>query len=179
MNVSVYVATSLDGFIAREDGSLDWLRGSGPRPAEEERGYRVFMDSVDAIVMGRVTYETVRDFPTWPYASKPVIILSHREVVIPSALAGRVEPMSGPPAELVPRLRARGWQHLYVDGGKTIQGFLAAGLVRRLTLNRLPVLLGSGLPLFGPVPGDVRLQHIRTVVYPGGLVQSEYGAPGA
>ena len=179
MELSVYVAASLDGFIARENGSMDWLRAGGKRPPEEETVYRAFIDSVDAIVMGRVTYDTVREFPSWPYGAKPVVVLSHHDIAIPPALSATVQRMAGPPAELADRFETRGWQHLNVDGGKTIQGFLSAGLISRLIINRVPVLLGSGTPLFGPLPGDLWLEHVRTTSYPGGLVQSELRVKGS
>jgi dihydrofolate reductase len=95
--------------------------------------------------VGRVTYETVREFPSRPYGTRPVVVLRHHDIPIPPALSSSVERMAGP---------TRGWRHLNVDGGKTIQGFLAAGLISRLIINRVPVPLGSGTPLFGPLPGD-------------------------
>lgn len=179
VELSAYVAISLDGFIARADGSMDWLRGGGPRPAEEERRYRAFVDGVDAIVIGRTTYGVVRDMPVWPYPNKPVVVLGRDDAVIPQALAATVEHMTGSPAALIPQFVARGWTRLYVDGGRTVQGFLAAGLVHRLVLNRVPALIGTGIPLFGPIPADIWLQHVSTVAYPGGLVQSEYHVRGA
>jgi dihydrofolate reductase len=179
LELSAYVAISLDGYIARADGSMDWLRGGGPRPPEEAARYRAFIDSVDAIVLGRATYEAVRDLPVWPYPAKPVVVLGSAPSGVPSTHPDAVEHMTGAPADLLPRFGARGWSHLYVDGGNTIQRFLAAGLVHRLVLNRVPVLLGTGIPLFGPLPADVWLQHVSTVAYPGGLVQSEYHVRGA
>ncbi|MDF2630041.1 MAG: riboflavin biosynthesis protein RibD protein [Symbiobacteriaceae bacterium] len=172
MLVSVFIATSLDGFIARPDGAIDWLPagdGSG-----EDYGYQEFMDSVDTLVMGRNTYEMARSFGAWPYAGKPVVVLSTRPVAIPAEIADSVEAMSAPPDEVVRRLAARGARHLYIDGGKTIQGFLAAGLVSQMIITRVPVLLGSGLPLFGPLPQDVHLRHTETRSYADGLVQSRY-----
>jgi len=174
VELSVFIATSLDGFIAREDGALDWLHGdpgTGPPP---DFGYQSFINSVDALVMGRATYDVVRGFDAWPYGSRPVIVLSSHPVPIPAEVSGTVEHMAGSPAEIVARLERRGWTHLYVDGGKTIQRFLAARLIGRLIINRLPVLLGRGIPLFGPLPGDIRLEHVRTQAYPGGMVQTEY-----
>jgi dihydrofolate reductase len=174
MELSAYLAISVDGYIARANGSMDWLRGGGRRPADEERRYHAFVESVDAIVLGRATYEGVRHAPVWPYGTKPVVVLSHHPVTVPAALSRWVEPMSGEPADLVRRFHSRGWQHLYVDGGRTIQTFLAAGLLHRLILNRVPVLIGAGISLFGAVPQDVWLDHLRSETYPGGLVQSEY-----
>ena len=171
MNCTVYIATSLDGFIARPDGAIDWL----PQPdGKEDYGYHAFMESVDAIVMGRNTFELVLSFGgPWPY-TKPVIVLSSRPESLPSPLPGTARAMSGSPAEVIAQLSREGLSHLYIDGGVTIQRFLAAGLIDRLIVTRVPVLLGSGLPLFGPLAGDVSLTHARTQAYSSGLVQSEY-----
>lgn len=172
MKASVFIACSLDGFIAHEDGGLDWL----PVPAgpdDEDYGYKAFEDTVDVIVMGRNTFDIVQAFESWPYR-KPVVVLTHRPLPLPPKLPRSVEAMEGPPAEVVARLRDRGARHLYVDGGRTIQAFLAAGLIQRIVVTRVPVLLGRGIPLFGALPADVRLGHVATRSYPTGLVQSEY-----
>jgi dihydrofolate reductase len=169
MKASVFVGTSLDGFIARTDGALDFLPAGGGEP----HGYDEFMASVDALVIGRKTYETVLAFDAWPYGKKPVFVLSSR--ALPAAPADAiVEHMAGPPAEIVARLSARGVRHAYVDGGITIQSFLRAGLIQRLIVTRVPVLIGSGIPLFGPTTSDIALKHIGTRQYASGLVQSEY-----
>lgn len=168
MKASVFVGTSLDGFIARPDGSFDFLSDGG----DEAHGYDEFMASIDALVIGRNTYETVLGFPHWPY-EKPVFVLSTRP--LPSVPAGAaVERLSGQPADIIANLAARGIAHIYVDGGITIQRFLQAGLIQRLIITRLPVLIGSGIPLFGPLTHDVRLTHVATRAYASGLVQSEY-----
>lgn len=169
MPVSVFVGISVDGFMARPDGGLDWLPEGGGEP----HGYAEFLETVDALVIGRNTFEIVAAFETWPYGSKPVIVLSGRPLDL-SSVPGTVEQMAGAPAEIVARLAARGYYHLYVDGGITIQDFLRAGLVERLIITRVPVLIGEGIPLFGPLPEDVRLDHVVTRSFAGGLVQSEY-----
>ena len=169
MMVSVFVGTSVDGFIARANDDLDWL------PADAEpHGYDEFIASIDAIVMGRKTFEKVLTLGPWPYGEKRVVVLSSRPVDLSMAAGGVVEQMAGPPAEIVSRLAASGAHHLYVDGGITIQEFLRAGLVQRLVITRVPVLIGDGIPLFGALPRDVRLHHVATRSYPSGLVQSEY-----
>jgi dihydrofolate reductase len=173
MNISVYIATSLDGFIARTDGALDWL-GDAPAEGGEDYGYSQFMDTIDMLVMGRNTFETVLGFSPWPYGSKPVVVLSSRPLDIPESLREHVEAMSGSPAEVVRSLSERGVEHVYLDGGKTIQRFLDAGLVWRLIITRIPILIGEGISLFGPLKHDLKLRHIATRVFPGGLVQSEY-----
>lgn len=169
MAVSVFIGTSVDGFIARRNGSLDFLPPGGGEP----HGYDEFIASVDALVIGRKTFETVLGFDAWPYGDTRVVVLSSRPVDL-SAVRGNVEQMSGPPADIVSRLAATGAHHLYVDGGITIQEFLRAGLVQRLVITRVPVLIGDGVPLFGALPRDVRLRHVATRTYPSGLVQSEY-----
>ncbi len=169
MTVSVFVGTSVDGFLARPNGDLDFL----PEDCEPH-GYDEFIASVDAIVIGRNTFEKVLTLGPWPYGNKPVVVLSSRPVDLSAVSGGVVEQMAGSPAEIVSRLAARGAHHLYVDGGITIQRFLSAGLVERLVITRVPVLIGEGIPLFGALPQDVRLHHISTRHYPSGLVQSEY-----
>jgi dihydrofolate reductase len=174
MKASVYIATSLDGFIARENGDLDWLPGGGDAKAGEDYGYKAFMNTVDVLVMGRNTYEKVLTFGEWPYGDKRVVVLTSRELHIPSHLARTVETMSCSPSEVVSRLSARGAKHLYIDGGKTVQGFLNAGLIQRLIITRVPVLIGRGIPLFGPLACDIKLRHIETRQFSCGLVQSTY-----
>jgi dihydrofolate reductase len=170
VTVSVFVGTSLDGFIARPNGDLDFLPEGGGEP----HGYSEFVASVDVIVIGRKTFEKILTFGAWPYGDKRVVVLGSRPVALSAAGGGVVEQMSGPPGEIVSRLAARGARHLYVDGGITIQGFLRAGLIQRLIITRVPVLIGDGIPLFGTLARDVRLRHIATRHYPSGLVQSEY-----
>jgi dihydrofolate reductase len=170
MTASVFIGTSLDGFIARRNGDLDFLPPDGGEP----HGYNEFIASVDAIVIGRNTFETVLSMKPWPYGNKRVVVLSSRPVDLSAAVGGVVEQMAGPPAEIVSRLAASGAHHLYIDGGITIQQFLCAGLIQRLIITRVPVLIGEGIPLFGALPRDIRLRHIATRHYPSGLVSSEY-----
>jgi dihydrofolate reductase len=172
---AVFVGVSLDGFIARPNGDLDWLIGDGGGDSAEY-GYNEFIAGIDAIVMGRKTFEQVLTFDKWHYGNKRVVVLSTDSIDLSLALArgGVVERMAGPPAEIASKLAASGARHLYVDGGATIQQFLRAGLINRLIISRLPVLIGEGIPLFGSLPQDIRLAHIATRTYPGGMVQSEY-----
>jgi dihydrofolate reductase len=177
MKASVFIATSLDGFIARANGDLDWLPAGGGEP----HGYDEFIAGVDALVIGRKTFETVLAFDTWPYGQKPVFVLSTRALA-PAPLGAAVESMSGPPADIVSELETRGIRHVYVDGGITIQRFLQAELIQRLIITRVPVIIGTGIPLFGAVQRDIILRHVATRQYASGLVQSEYevsltGAP--
>jgi dihydrofolate reductase len=174
MKASVYIATSLDGFIARKDGDLDWLHQGGTRPENQDYGYKAFFDTVDALVMGRNTFEVVRAFDPWPYGTKPVVVLTSRRLKIPAKLGQTVSVMSGSVVSIVNKLTEKGMNHLYVDGGVTIQEWLAAGAIQRLIITRIPVLIGKGIPLFGPLKRDIKLHHVTTRYYPAGLVQSEY-----
>lgn len=175
INASVYIATSLDGFIARADGDLDWLTGAAAS-AGEDHGYAAFMASVDVLVMGRNTFEKVLTFGEWPYPGKRVAILSTSLKCgdIPASLGDAVEIHPGPIPELVRHLEATGSTSIYVDGGKVIQGFLREGLIDELTITRIPVLIGSGIPLFGALERDIRLTHVATRSYENGFVQSTY-----
>jgi dihydrofolate reductase len=174
MKISVYIATSLDGFIARSDGSLDWLPGAdGEQQGAEDYGFYAFFNSVDTLVMGRNTYEMVLSFGEWPYADKRVIVLSST-LQGKSATTPDTQIRSCTPTELAKELISIGADHVYIDGGKTIQGFLRAGLVDEMILTRVPILLGSGLPLFGPLEKDIPLTHLATQSYASGFVQSHY-----
>lgn len=169
MKASVFVGISVDGFMARADGSLDFLPEGGGEP----HGYDEFMSTVDALVIGRKTYETVLGFGGWAYGNKPVFVLSSHELAPPPAGA-IVQHLSGSPEDIVSALDRHGIHHIYVDGGLTIQGFLRAGLIQRLIITRVPVLIGAGIPLFGAIGKDIRLKHVATRSYASGLVQSEY-----
>jgi dihydrofolate reductase len=169
VKASVFIGTSLDGFIARVNGDFDFLPPGGGEP----HGYDEFIATVDALVIGRKTFETVLTFDTWPYGEKPVFVLSTRTLA-PAPLGAVVERLSGDPAEIVSQLDARGIRHAYVDGGITIQRFLQAGLIQRLIITRVPVLIGTGIPLFGAIQRDIVLRHVGTRQYASGLVQSEY-----
>src|SRR6185437_4877674 len=148
LKTSVFCGVSVDGFLARPNHTFDFLDTPGAGPHGFEEHWR----SIDVVVIGRKTFEVVLGFrEKWGYGKMPV-----------------------EPAEIVAELAKRGFKHAYVDGGITIQRFLAAGLIDRMVVTRVPVLIGEGIPLFGPVPRDVNLRHIATRTYRGGLVQSEY-----
>ena len=170
MKLSVFCGVSVDGFLARPNHALDFLDAGGQEP----HGFEEFYDSVDVVVIGRKTFEVVLTFGKWFYGKKPVVVLSGRPLDFSSIEKGVVEQMSGEPAEIAAKLKACGFKHAYIDGGITIQRFLAAGLIDRLVITRVPVLIGEGVPLFGPLPRDVGLRHVATRCYGGGLVQSEY-----
>jgi dihydrofolate reductase len=172
MKTSVFIGTSVDGFIARPNDALDFL----PTHAEDH-GYEEFFASVDALVIGRNTYDVVLGFGEWPYGQKPVFVLSTRPLA-PAPAGAVVERMSGDPADIIAQLDGRGIGHIYLDGGITIQRFLRAGLIQRLIVTRVPVLIGEGIPLFGPTGQDIALQHVTTRSFSSGLVQSEYRVTG-
>lgn len=169
MKASVFVGISIDGFMARPNGELDFLPPGGGEP----HGYDEFMATVDALVIGRKTFETVLAFKAWPYGNKKVFVLSGRPLT-PAPKGAVVEHLSGAPAEIVVQLTARGIGHAYVDGGITVQGFLRAGLIQRLIITRVPVIIGAGISLFGETGRDIRLEHVATRQFKSGLVQSEY-----
>jgi dihydrofolate reductase len=170
VKLSVFCGVSVDGFLARRDHSLDFLDAGGQEP----HGFEEFYGSVDVVVIGRKTFEVVLTFGKWFYGTKPVVVLSSRVLNFSSVKGGVLEQMSGEPSEIVAQLKARGFKHAYIDGGITIQRFLAARLIDRMVITRVPLLIGTGIPLFGPVPRDISLRHVATRCYKGGLVQSEY-----
>jgi dihydrofolate reductase len=172
---AVFIAASVDGFIARPDGDVDWLHGAEySRPDAGDFGYGAFMRLVDFLVMGSRTFEKVRSFSPWPYGKTPVIVLSSRNLTIPTTLQGKVRAEDLEPEELVSRLEAEGARRLYIDGGATIQRFLKAGLINELTITQIPILLGGGIPLFGSIGIELALQHERTRSYGNGFVQTTY-----
>lgn len=175
MKVTVFCATSVDGFIARPDGALDWLDAANATvPAGTDLGFAALLSEVDALVMGRKSYEKVRSFGEWPYGALPVIVRSRGSVEIPEDLAATVSASGESAPELLKRLAAQGHRHLYVDGGQTVQDFLRAGLVTDLVITLIPVLLGEGIPLFGRLPQDVRLRLMGTTATDFGFVQLRY-----
>lgn len=175
IRASVFIATSLDGFIARKDGSIDWLNeANGAVPPGEDCGYKAFADSVDVLVMGRNTFDLVRTFDPWPYGDKRVVVLSSQTVEIPSEWGKTVSHSSAAPDVLLKKLESEGFRHAYIDGGITIQRFLRAGLIDEITVTLIPVILGEGRPLFGPLDKDIKLKLVRTRAYEFGFVQVTY-----
>ena len=172
MSNIVYIATSLDGFIARKDDTIEWLMDL-PNPTQSDYGFAEFMAGIDAILIGRRTFDTVLTFGTWPY-TKPVFVLSRTLKVLPEHVRHQATLLSGAPTEITARLRAQGCEHLYIDGGNVIQGFLRDNLIDEMTITRVPILLGSGIPLFGNDGAEVRFRHVETVVFNNVLVRSKY-----
>ena len=171
MRTFVYVGTSLDGFIAEKDGDIDWL---GEFEGEEvRRAYRGFISKIDAVVIGRGTFEKVLTYRTWPY-DKMVFVLSSSVTQIPGNLKGKVRILSLKPGEILAFLAKGGFSSISVDGGKVIQAFLREDCIDELVITRVPLLLGSGIPLFGDLDKDLKFDHIQTEVFSNGLVKSHY-----
>jgi len=174
MSNTVYIATSIDGYIAREDGSMDWLMDL-PNPDQSDYGFSVFLGKIDGIIMGRNSFEAVLEFNEWPYTVPvPVFVLSNTLKELPPGLPVKVEILHGELKPMVESLRARGFNHLYIDGGKTIQGFLREDLIDEMIITRIPILLGAGIPLFSNSVPELRFEHVKTDVLNNMLVRSRY-----
>ncbi len=168
----VYIASSLDGFIATKDGGIDWLNDL-PNPERSDYGYSEFIESIDAIIMGRKTFETVLNFDPWPY-NKPVFVLSNTISEIPEELKDRMEIVKGEIRTILQDLIQRGYHDLYIDGGGAIQSFLKEDLIDEMIITRVPILLGDGIPLFRNLRHTLKFKHIKTIVYNDDLVKSHY-----
>jgi dihydrofolate reductase len=175
MKVSAYYAASLDGYIARPDGSIDWLNEANAIvPDGEDCGFQAFMDRVDTMVMGRKTFEQVLTFGQWPYGKTPVVVMSSNPLSIPATVPDVVTHSSETPQALCDRLSSAGIEQLYVDGGATIRGFIAAGLLDEITVTTVPVVLGGGISPFGALEKDLKLVQLRAEVFEFGFVQTVY-----
>lgn len=169
-----FVGTSLDGFIAKPDGNIDWLNDPKYDIPGEDFGFKEHFQNIDAMVMGRKTYELLLTFDEWYYEDKHIYVLSTGNPKIPDHLANQVSTVSGDLNAILRDIENNGHHHLYIDGGKTIQSFLRENLLDEITVTRLPILLGSGITLFGELPKDVHLEHLDTRIYENGLVKSKY-----
>jgi dihydrofolate reductase len=175
---SVFLGMSVDGFIARLDGDLSFLDGdgnseAGGAPDDGEGGdfgFAEFVSDIDALVMGRSTYEFIQPFAEWPYQGKPVHVLS---TTLPDGADPRIS-VHRSLDDTVAAIRAAGYRRVYVDGGRTVQTFLRAGLIADLTFSRVPVLIGTGHTPFGELAADIPLEHVRTQTFRGGMVQTTY-----
>ena len=170
----MFIATSLDGFIARNDGDIDWLVGR-PLPEGEDFGYQTFMTGIGALVMGRQSFDKALTFPEWPY-SLPVVVISRSptQVKVPFALQDKVRVTSATPQAVLKALADQGAARIYIDGGQIVRAFLAAGLIRRMIVTLIPVLLGQGRALWGHGEGDIALTLVATRHWNNGFVQVEY-----
>ncbi|WP_044204111.1 dihydrofolate reductase family protein [Flammeovirga sp. OC4] len=173
MNNKVYIATSIDGFIADKNEGLDWLQ-TVPNPNNDDMGFSSFMDSIDALVMGRNTYEIVKGFGgEWPY-SKPVFVLSTSIKEIPEHLTNKVFIINGTLNEVLEQLYAQNYLNLYIDGGSVIQSFLKEDLIDDLIISTIPVVLGGGFPLFGETDKLLEFEFVSSKVHLGQIVQTHY-----
>ncbi|WP_163836030.1 dihydrofolate reductase family protein [Spartinivicinus ruber] len=172
MQVSAYIATSLDGFIAKKNGDIDWLMDAECQ--EEDYGYENFIKTVSCLVIGRNTFEKILSFSEWPYPNKRVVVLSNIIKQLPDLTKHKSELFSGELTSLIEKLSMEGEQRLYVDGGITIQSFLQLKLLTDITITKIPVLLGEGIPLFGSVISEVKLTHVETKIFNNGFVQTQY-----
>ena len=169
----VFIAQSLDGYIAGKNGEIDWLH-SIPNPENNDMGYNQLMDEIDAIIMGRTTFETVCGFEIeWPY-SKHVFVLSNTLKEVPGELTNKVSLLNGRPKEVLEKVRKQGYLKLYIDGGTTIQDFLKEDLIDELRITTIPILLGGGFPLFGDLSSTMEFDHVATKVFLDQIVQNCY-----
>ena len=177
MRATIYMGMSLDGFVARADDALDFLGASSDEPGGDPdhlASFAAFMKTVDVLVMGRRTFEVVLPFPEWPYGQTPVVVLTRSMTTLPPGTRPTVRTMAGEPAEVLAALEADGARHVYVDGAVTARAFLAAGLITDLVVTHVPVLIGTGITPWGPLPGDVRLKLVSTRAFGGNAVQSHW-----
>ena len=173
MSNIVYVATSLDGYIADKEGGIDWLE-SIPNPDHDDFGWENFIERIDALVMGKKTFETVLGFGVeWPYPKK-VFVLSHNKDIVPEKLKSKVKEIQGTPKEIVTDLNTKGYKNLYIDGGNVIQEFLKEDLIDEMIINRIPILLGGGFSLFGNLPKHLMFKHVSTKILLNEMVMSHY-----
>lgn len=169
----VFIARSLDGYIADKNGGLDWLNAT-PNPDHLDMGYEKFIKQVDAIVMGRSTFETVCSFDMeWPY-HKPVFVLSNTIDSLPEKFKGKAEILKGPLSEILEQIHKKEYKQLYIDGGVTVQNFLKEDLIDEIIITTIPILLGGGSPLFGELPKELEFEHVESHLYLDALVQDHY-----
>lgn len=168
----VYVATSIDGYIAKKDNNIDWLNEI-PNPENSDYGYSEFINTIDAIIMGRKTFEVVSKFKKWPY-NKPVFVLSNKIKKTPNKYNDKIEIVNGELKTLIASLNKKGFKNLYIDGGRTIQSFLKENLIDEITITTIPIILGSGIPLFKEMDLEIKFKHVETQIYNNSLVKSKY-----
>lgn len=173
MKVSVFIAASVDGYIAREDNSIDWLENHSANP-DQDYGYHEFINSIDAILMGRNTFDVVKDLKDWSTNGMPIFVLTHHSMTLQLGKYKNVQLIQGKPSEVISELEDRGINHIYIDGGKTITEFLSESLVDEMIITRIPTLLGKGIPLFGWMENEIKLELISTIDFKDGLVQNKY-----
>jgi len=169
----VFIARSLDGYIADKNGGLDWLN-TVPNPDHLDLGYNKFIENVDALVMGRSTFDTVCSFDMdWPYKI-PVFVLSSTIESLPLKLKDKAEILNGTLKEILDKIHKKGYTQLYIDGGNTVQNFLKEDLIDELIITTIPILLGGGTPLFGELPEEMAFEHVNSTLYLDAVVQDTY-----
>lgn len=182
MKCSIFIATSVDGFIAELDGSVGWLHSAGNQDVDmgnqADMGMGKFMSTIDCLIMGRKSMETIAKMDLtpeqWPYGTTRIIVLSNTIKVPPVSMMGRVEIYSGPIPSLIAKLEEEGYKHAYIDGGTTIQSFLNLKLIEEMIITKAPVLLGEGIPLFGKTDNNIKLEQAEAVVFPNDFIQVKY-----
>ena len=181
MKCSVYIATSVDGYIATPDGGVDWLHTAGNLDADmgsEDMGFQSYMDSVDCMIMGRKCMEMISSMnltpEQWPYGDVRIVVLSNTVKEPPENLRGKIEMYSGDIQELILKLESSGFKHAYIDGGSTITSFVNLKLINEMTITKVPVLLGEGIPLFGKINKSVKLENAEASAFPNDFIQVKY-----
>ena len=169
----VFIGTSLDGYIADRNGGLNWLTAI-PNPEQSDMGYTEFMAQVDALVMGRKTFETVCGFEgDWPYA-KPIFIVSRTLDTIAEEYRDKAELVKGSLVQILEKIHNKGYHRLYIDGGVTIQNFLKEDLIDEITITTIPIVLGGGSALFSVLPKELEFTLVASKVFLDQLVQNHY-----
>ena len=182
MKCSVYIASSIDGFIAKNDGNVDWLHTAGNKEVDmgehANMGFNDYISSIDCMIMGRKCMEMISSFnlspEQWPYGNIKIIVLSNTIKEAPDNLKDKVEMYSGDLNELISSLETKGFKHAYIDGGTTIQAFINLKLINELTITRVPILLGEGKSLFGKTFKDIKLEQAEAIAYPNDFIQVKY-----
>jgi len=171
----VFCAMSLDGYIADKDGGVAFLDSVEHSPEVGDYGYKEIIGGIDALVMGRNTYDTVLGFDVdWPYGDKTVLVVTHRDIEIADDIQDRVSSFAGTPEEIISHLNAMGKENLYIDGGIIIQEFLNENLIDELIITVVPILIGEGIALFGPLNNDLKLITESSKQFENGIVQLKY-----
>ena len=182
MKCSVYIATSVDGFIAKKDGNVDWLHTAGNLQADmgenADMGMGAYMASVDCLIMGRKCMQMISSFnltdEQWPYGETRIIVLSNTLKTAPDNVKDKVEMYAGDLNQLISKLESEGHQHAYIDGGTTIQAFINLQLINEMTITRAPVLLGEGIPLFAKTEKDIKLTKAHSITFANDFIQEQY-----
>ncbi len=175
VKVSVFIGTSLDGYISRSDGSIDWLEKANEKVTSgDDFGFSSFLNSIDMLIMGRKTFEHVLTFENWLYKDKKIIVMSTKQIEIPRNMMETVTVTKESPNQLIERLSDETIKHIYVDGGMVIHSFLASGLVNEIIVTIVPILIGNGKSFSGILPMDISLQHLKSTTFESGFVQIHY-----